>query len=102
MARKGRENRHVSPNYAPLGGSLASLLPFAIIVAVACSAARADSDDGIVRMKSAVSISEAIIRLAENSRLVEDYQKIVAASMFSAPMSSAMPAKSLSTSSASQ
>ena len=40
-----------------------SLLLFAILVAVACSAARADSDDGIVRVKSAVPMSEAIIRI---------------------------------------
>jgi len=40
-----------------------SLLLFAILVAVACSAARADSDDGIVRVKSAVPMSEAIVRI---------------------------------------
>jgi len=39
------------------------LLLFAILAAVACSAARADSDDGIVRVKSAVPMSEAIIRI---------------------------------------
>ena len=43
--------------------STTSLLLFAILVAVACSAARADSDDGIVRVKSAVPMSEAIIRI---------------------------------------
>jgi len=43
--------------------STISLLLFAILVAVACSAARADSDDGIVRVKSAVPMSEAIIRI---------------------------------------
>ena len=43
--------------------SLASLLLLFIVVAVACSAARADNDDGIVRVKSAVPMSEAIIRI---------------------------------------
>jgi uncharacterized protein (DUF302 family) len=43
--------------------SLASLLPFFILVAVVCSAARADSNDGIVRVKSAVPIAEAILRI---------------------------------------
>ena len=43
--------------------STISLLLFAILVAVACSAARADSDDGIVRVKSAVPMSEAIVRI---------------------------------------
>jgi uncharacterized protein (DUF302 family) len=43
--------------------STTSLLLFAILVAVACSAARADSDDGIVRVKSAVPMSEAIVRI---------------------------------------
>lgn len=46
-----------------LANSLAPLLLFAILVAVACSAARADSDDGIVRVKSAVPMPEAIIRI---------------------------------------
>jgi uncharacterized protein (DUF302 family) len=46
-----------------LANSLASLLILFIVVAVACSAARADSDDGIVRVKSAVPMSEAIIRI---------------------------------------
>lgn len=46
-----------------LANSLASLLILFILVAVACSAARADSDDGIVRVKSAVPMSEAIIRI---------------------------------------
>ena len=43
--------------------STTSLLLFAILVAVACSAARADSDDGIVRVKSSIPMSEAIIRI---------------------------------------
>ena len=43
--------------------STISLLLFAILVAVACSAARADSDDGIVRVKSAIPMAEAIIRI---------------------------------------
>jgi uncharacterized protein (DUF302 family) len=46
-----------------LANSLASLLILFILVAVACSVARADSDDGIVRVKSAVPMSEAIIRI---------------------------------------
>jgi uncharacterized protein (DUF302 family) len=43
--------------------NLAPLLPFFLLAAVACSAARADSDNGIVRVKSAVPIAEAIIRI---------------------------------------
>jgi len=43
--------------------SLASLLLFAILVALACSVARAEGDDGIVRVKSAVPMTEAIIRI---------------------------------------
>ena len=46
-----------------LANSLASLLLFFILVAVACSAARADSGDGIVRVKSAIPMAEAIIRI---------------------------------------
>lgn len=43
--------------------SLASLLLLVILVAAVCSAARADSDDGIVRVKSAVPMAEAISRI---------------------------------------
>jgi len=46
-----------------LANSLASLLLLVILVAAACSAARADSDDGIVRVKSAVPMGEAISRI---------------------------------------
>lgn len=46
-----------------LANSLASLLLFVILLAAACSAARADSDDGIVRVKSAVPMAEAIGRI---------------------------------------
>ncbi len=46
-----------------LANSLASLLLVFILVAAACSAARADSDDGIVRVKSAVPMAEAISRI---------------------------------------
>ena len=45
-----------------LANSLASLLLFLFVAAV-CSAARADSDDGIVRVKSAVPMAEAISRI---------------------------------------
>jgi len=43
--------------------SLTSLLPLFILAVVACPVARADSDDGIVRVKSAVPIAEAILRI---------------------------------------
>jgi uncharacterized protein (DUF302 family) len=43
--------------------SLASLLLFTILLAAAGSLARADSDEGIVRFKSAVPMTEAIIRI---------------------------------------
>ena len=43
--------------------SLTSLLSLFILAAVTCSVARADSDDGIVRVKSAVPIAEAILRI---------------------------------------
>jgi uncharacterized protein (DUF302 family) len=46
-----------------LANSLASLLLFVILLAAVCSAARADSDDGIVRVKSAVPMAEAIGRI---------------------------------------
>jgi uncharacterized protein (DUF302 family) len=46
-----------------LANSLASLLLLVILVGAACSAARADSDDGIVRVKSAVPMGEAISRI---------------------------------------
>lgn len=46
-----------------LANSLASLLLLVILVGAACSAARADSDDGIVRIRSAVSMDEAIRRI---------------------------------------
>lgn len=46
-----------------LANSLASLLLFVILFAAVCSAARADSDDGIVRVKSAVPMAEAIGRI---------------------------------------
>ena len=46
-----------------LANRLAPLLILAILVAAACSAARADSDDGIVRVKSAVPMAEAISRI---------------------------------------
>lgn len=46
-----------------LANCLASLLLLAILVAATCSAARADSDDGIVRVKSAVPMGEAITRI---------------------------------------
>jgi uncharacterized protein (DUF302 family) len=43
--------------------SLTSLLSLFILAAVTGSVARADSDDGIVRVKSAVPIAEAILRI---------------------------------------
>jgi uncharacterized protein (DUF302 family) len=43
--------------------SVASLLLFIILVGVTCPVARADGDDGVVRVKSAVPMSEAIIRI---------------------------------------
>ena len=43
--------------------SLTSLLSLFILAAVASLVARADSDDGIVRVKSAVPIAEAILRI---------------------------------------
>jgi uncharacterized protein (DUF302 family) len=46
-----------------LANSLVSLLLFVILFAAVCSAARADSDDGIVRVKSAVPMAEAIGRI---------------------------------------
>jgi uncharacterized protein (DUF302 family) len=46
-----------------LANSIASLLLLAILVGAACSPARADGDDGIVRVKSAVSMTEAISRI---------------------------------------
>jgi uncharacterized protein (DUF302 family) len=46
-----------------LANSIASLLHLFILVAAASSAARADSDDGVVRVKSAVPIGEAISRI---------------------------------------
>ena len=46
-----------------LANSRASLLLFVILFAAVCSAARADSDDGIVRVKSAVPMAEAIGRI---------------------------------------
>lgn len=46
-----------------LANSIASLLLLVILVGGACSAARADSDDGIVRVKSAVPMTEAISRI---------------------------------------
>jgi uncharacterized protein (DUF302 family) len=46
-----------------LANSIASLLLLFILVAAASSAARADSDDGVVRVKSAVPIGEAISRI---------------------------------------
>jgi uncharacterized protein (DUF302 family) len=46
-----------------LANSIASLLLLVILVGAACSAARADSDDGIARVKSAVPMGEAIGRI---------------------------------------
>jgi uncharacterized protein (DUF302 family) len=46
-----------------LANSIASLLLLVILVGAACSAARADSDDGVVRIKSAVPMREAISRI---------------------------------------
>jgi uncharacterized protein (DUF302 family) len=46
-----------------LANSLASLLLLAILAGAASSAARADGDDGIVRVKSAVPMTEAISRI---------------------------------------
>jgi uncharacterized protein (DUF302 family) len=46
-----------------LANSIASLLLLVILVGAACSAARADSDDGVVRVKSAVPMGEAISRI---------------------------------------
>src|SRR3569832_2323940 len=46
-----------------LANSVASLLLLVILVGAACSAARADSDDGIVRIKSTVPMTEAISRI---------------------------------------
>ncbi len=46
-----------------LANSIASLLLLAIIIGAACSTARADNDDGIIRVKSAVPMSEAISRI---------------------------------------
>ncbi len=43
--------------------SVASLLLLVILMGVACPVARADSDEGIVRVKSAVPMTEAIIRI---------------------------------------
>ena len=40
-----------------------SLLLVFLLISVAASAARADSDDGIVRVKSAVRMAEAITRI---------------------------------------
>jgi uncharacterized protein (DUF302 family) len=46
-----------------LANSLASLLLLTILVAAACSSARADGDDGVVRVRSAVPMAEAISRI---------------------------------------
>jgi uncharacterized protein (DUF302 family) len=52
--------RRLTALFANLGISLLMLL---IVAAIATSAARADSDDGIVRVKSAVPMAEAISRI---------------------------------------
>lgn len=46
-----------------LANSIASLLLLVILVGAACSAARADADDGIIRVRSVVPLSEAISRI---------------------------------------
>ena len=43
--------------------SLLAILAFCAIFALTASHARADSDDGIVRVKSAVPMQEAIVRI---------------------------------------
>jgi uncharacterized protein (DUF302 family) len=53
-------NRHIALRLANLATSL--LLLF-LLLSAASSVARADSDDGVVRVKSAVSMPEAISRI---------------------------------------
>lgn len=52
--------RHINLHLADLAASLLLLL---ILLSAATSVARADSDDGVIRVKSAVPMSEAIGRI---------------------------------------